>query len=189
MKTTSVLSALAVALPAFAAPAPVTSAGVATFGGVAIASATNLQFQSINANGTHFYLLRDTSTYTPPNVSGNYNQTSTVFTGGDDTLSLYTAVPGGQQVYVNSIGLLSFTEPHSADTGSGSKVTGFSKNGKNLQFEGNDWYACELHSTAAEYAFSIYAASVLENPSNLCTGISFLMAESTGTVTPAWEYL
>lgn len=56
---------------------------------------------AIQANGGQFWLGKDPSAYCPANVTGldcaQYPGGKTVFTGGNDTLSLDVSVPGGQQ--------------------------------------------------------------------------------------------
>ncbi|KAG9560882.1 hypothetical protein KCU71_g295, partial [Aureobasidium melanogenum] len=153
------------------------------FGGVAIHSGSNIQYASVNAAGQKFWLLKDSQTYCPDVVgSACPNTTSTQFAGGDNTLSLDTIVPGGQQVYVAVDGSLSFTAPHSASTGTGSFVTGFSvaQNGEHIQFQGDDWLACP---SGDHYA--VYAAAIAKDAS-ACTGFAFRIAESTAPA--AWEY-
>lgn len=56
---------------------------------------------AINASGGKFYVNNGTSAYCPDEVEGldcsAYPGSKTVFTGGNDTLYLDVAVPGGQQ--------------------------------------------------------------------------------------------
>ncbi|KAH0278253.1 hypothetical protein KCU81_g9373, partial [Aureobasidium melanogenum] len=160
------------------------SAPSGAFGGVAIHSGSNIQYASVNANGGKFWLLKDSKTYCPDVVgSACPNTTSTQFVGGDNTLSLDTIVPGGQQVYVAVDGTLRFTAPHSASTGAaGSMVEGFSvaQNGEHIQFQGDDWLACP-----GDGDYAIYAAAIAKDAS-ACTGFAFRIADSN---TPAaWEY-
>ncbi|CAD0100454.1 unnamed protein product [Aureobasidium mustum] len=161
------------------------SAPSGAFGGIAIHSGSDIQFASVNAAGSKFWLKKDTKTYCPEVVgSACPNTTSTQFVGGDNTLSLDTIVPGGQQIYVAVDGTLSFTAPHSASTGAaGSMVEGFSlaQNGEHVQFQGNDWLACP--SEGGSYA--VYAAAIAHDAS-ACTGFAFRVADST--LPAAWEY-
>ncbi|KAF1343743.1 hypothetical protein BDV97DRAFT_425821 [Delphinella strobiligena] len=188
MKTTSILSTLAVALPALAAPAGNVDAPYKTWSALAISSGSDIMYEPINANGTYFYLKRSTKTYTPPNV-GTYNQTKTIFAGGDSTLSLDVEVPGGQQVYVDTYGNLRYTEAHSADVGTGSQVTGFNVSSTTLQYNLQDFLACGLGSTE-DYAYQIRIAAAATAPvtpaSDNCIGFSFFISENTEAA--AWEY-
>lgn len=159
------------------------SAPASAFGGVAVHSGSDFQYAPINAAGSKFWLLKDTVTYCPDVVgSACPNTTFTQFTGGDNTLRLDTVVPGGQQVYVAVDGSLTFTAPHSAYTGTGSFVEGFSiaQNGEHIQFKGGDWLACPIDGH-----YGIYAAAVTEYAS-ACTGFAFRIANSTAPA--AWEY-
>lgn len=55
----------------------------------------------INANNGYFWLGKDPTAYCPPDVEGldcsAFPGSRTVFTGGNDTVSLDVGVPGGQQ--------------------------------------------------------------------------------------------
>lgn len=188
MKTTSAIFALAFALPAFAAPPPAATSSAAssvpTFGGVAIRSGSEIQYASVNANGTYFWLHRGSETYTPSSVDQTNQQNNTLFVGGNGGLSLLASVPGGQEVYVDSKSLLRFTAPHSANTGTDSKTTGFSITDGHLQFEGNDFLACNL-GEAYGNAYEIYAASG-SNTGDACEDFAFRLVDSTGPA--AWEY-
>jgi hypothetical protein len=113
-----------------AAPAASSAAaGSSYFGVISARSGSPIHLLPLTARGNKFYLGgAGPSSYCPPSVgsacpSGN----STVFTGGDSTLSLGVIVPGGQQVYVAPDGALSYTVEHSAYIPNDSYVTGFSK--------------------------------------------------------------
>jgi hypothetical protein len=159
------------------------SAPAGAFGGVAIHSGSEIQYASINAAESKFFLLKDSSVYCP-NISGLAcpNTTSTQFIGGDNTLSLETIVPGGQQVFVAVDGSLSFTAPHSAYTGPDAMSTGFSiaQEGEHVQFQGEDWLACPIDGH-----YAIYAAAIAKDAS-ACTGFAFRVADSE--LPAAWEY-
>lgn len=176
MKTFAIISGLALAARAVASNA---------FGGLSIDSGSPIQYGSINANGTNFYIGRSTATDCPT-ISGLTcsNQTNTLFTGGNTTLYLHTEVPGGQEVYVDSTGALRYTVPHSAYTGVGSVSTGFSiaDEGLHLKFQNSDFLACPL----ADGAYEIYAAA--KNTNSTCLGFEFRIADAPGAA-PAWEYL
>lgn len=67
-----------------------------------IADGTDLFFfgDGINASGNRFWLNKNASTYCP-SVEGLdcslFSNDTTILAGGNDTTSLYVAVPGGQQ--------------------------------------------------------------------------------------------
>jgi hypothetical protein len=159
------------------------SAPSSAFGGLAIHSGSEIQYASINAAESKFFLLKESSVYCP-NISGLVcpNTTTTQFLGGDNTLSLDTIVPGGQQVFVAVDGSLSFTKPHSAYTGPDASSTGFSvdEEAQHVQFRGEDWLACPIDGH-----YAIYAAAIAKDAS-ACTGFAFRVAESNAPA--AWEY-
>ncbi|KAI5206747.1 hypothetical protein E4T39_02271 [Aureobasidium subglaciale] len=160
------------------------AAPTGAFGGVAIHSGSEIQYASVNAAGSQFWLQKDTATFCPE-ISGLVcpNTTATQFLGGDNTLSLDTTVPGGQQVYVAADGRLSFTVAHSASTGEGSSVTGFSlaQEGQHIQFNGSDFLACPVDD-----AYAVFAAAAVKDAAEDCVGFAFRVAESTGPA--AWQY-
>ncbi|KAI1208380.1 uncharacterized protein F4807DRAFT_461708 [Annulohypoxylon truncatum] len=86
---------------------------------------------AINASGGKFFINKDTSAYCPDDVENldcsAYPGSKTVFTGGNDTLFLDVAVPGGQQVYIAADGSLSYTVPHSGALPEGAVATGWSR--------------------------------------------------------------
>lgn len=54
----------------------------------------------LNAAGGHFWLHQNTTAYCPSEVEGidcSAYSNNTAFLGGNDTVALYTGVPGGQQ--------------------------------------------------------------------------------------------
>ncbi|GAB7347285.1 hypothetical protein MBLNU459_g3371t1 [Dothideomycetes sp. NU459] len=179
MKTAAIISTLAAA--AMAAPAP---RQATPFYGVSIHSGSSIQYASINANGNAFYLGKSTSSYCPTEVvddcpAGN----GTSFTGGDGTLDLSVEVPGGQQVYVAADGSLGFTVAHSGYIPTGANTTGFAVVSPNLQYNGNDWVACQEETGSAVY--KIFAAAVDASPKN-CTAFAFYTQSTSGV--GAWEY-
>ncbi|KAJ9625807.1 hypothetical protein H2203_004570 [Taxawa tesnikishii (nom. ined.)] len=161
------------------------------FGGVAIRSGSAIQYSSVNANGTYFWLNRGTASYCPSTVPDCVTVNQTSFVGGNDTLFLDVSVPGGQQVYVDSKGRLAFTVPHSGNTGVGSSVTGFSivDDGLHLRFNGNDFYACPL-GEAYGNAYQVYAAgsNATSNFGDACEGFEFRIAEAGPGYQNAYQY-
>lgn len=155
-----------------------------SFGGVAIASGSDIQYDSVNANGTYFWLNRGTEVYTPSTATAS-DQKNTIFAGGNNTLSLDVSAPGGQQVYVDSDGLLRYTVPHSAYTGTGSKSTGFSVANNILKFENSDFVACKL-AQSPDNAYEVYAAAANTNTGSNCVGFEIMVSDNTGAA--AYEY-
>ncbi|EED19212.1 IgE-binding protein [Talaromyces stipitatus ATCC 10500] len=104
----AVLAACAAALPT-AQEAKPDAAG--PFSLMALRSASPLHFQPINAAGQKFWVGGSTSSYCPSNIDPCPPGTQTVFA---NTNGLDVEVPGGQAVYVDPSGALSFTQAHSA---------------------------------------------------------------------------
>jgi hypothetical protein len=106
---TIILSTIAIlSSAAFAAPAPqattTTAAPVSTdivgpFGLMSVRSGSSLQYATINAADSKFWIGKSTETYCPTGIEGldcsrlNSNTTQLQFYG--DGLSMYTNVPGG----------------------------------------------------------------------------------------------
>ncbi|KAI5256283.1 hypothetical protein E4T42_01658 [Aureobasidium subglaciale] len=160
------------------------AAPTSAFAGLAIRSGSGIQYASVNAAGSQFWLQKDTATYCPE-ISGLVcpNTTTTQFLGGENTLALDTTVPGGQQVYVAADGRLSFTVAHSASTGEGASVTGFSiaQEGQHVQFNGDDFLACPVDD-----AYAVFAAAAVKDAAEDCVGFAFRVAESSAPA--AWQY-
>jgi hypothetical protein len=101
------------------------------FGVISSRSASPIHLLSLTARGGKFYLGGGPpSSYCPTESVGAENcppGNTTVFTGGDNTLSLGVIVPGGQQVYVDADGSLSYTQAHSVYIPDGGSQTGFSR--------------------------------------------------------------
>ncbi|KAF3928838.1 hypothetical protein AA313_de0210250 [Arthrobotrys entomopaga] len=118
---------------------------------LAIRSASPIHFQSLNANGGNIWLGKSTATYcpVPPSQCPKGTGTSFYVDNKSWTASMNTAVPGGQQLYIDPHGALAFTQAHSASIPKGSLVTGFQvKKGSNGIYtfshcEG-DFVACPL---------------------------------------------
>ncbi|KAK7756957.1 hypothetical protein SLS62_000973 [Diatrype stigma] len=151
---------------------------------------------AINANGGKFWVNRETSAYCPDGIEGldctQLPGTSTVFTGGNGTLSLNVAVPGGQQVYIAPDGSLSYTEPHSASMPDGSVSTGFSRqrsesfgapvNVFNSIMEG--WVACPVtEGEPRERTYQLFAG--LQKEGCYDTAVRSYTSEGPN----AWEYV
>lgn len=136
----------------------------------------NVHLQPIYANGTLRLGGTPPQSYTPAGV--NVPQTSQLgINVAYNTAGLAVAVPGGQQLFVKSDGTIGYTQPHSANTGSGSVTTGFSlKSGRapSLLFNNKEQFlACPVTGAAG-----VYEVTVAEKTSRQdCTGVSL-----TGTL-------
>lgn len=152
--------------------------------GLAIRSGSVIQYASVNAAESSFWLYKNTTVYCPEVAGiGCSNTTITQFAGGDETLDLHVVVPGGQQVYVAADGHLGYTVPHSAYTGEGSSTTGFSvvDNGLHLEYQGNGFLACPEGSS-----YKVYASAAATNASADCLGFEFRISDSSAPA--AFEY-
>ncbi|KAG9231766.1 hypothetical protein BJ875DRAFT_382230 [Amylocarpus encephaloides] len=154
---------------------------------------SGLPGSKINANGGSFWLGKDPSSSCPA-VEGldctAFPGTRTVLVGGNDTLSLDVAVPGGQQVYVGPNGALGYTPPHSSYMPTGSVTTGFhrfrSQSGGApvvMNFQGNSFLACPDATNSGVY--QIFAHLVVTDGGN-CT--FFQMRTYTAEGINAWQY-
>jgi len=184
MYTTTILATLAAVLPAFAAPT--TQSPPSVFSGLSLRSGSDIQYAAIDANGTYFKLNSGSSTYCPSDVSSincsSYSSDVTRFTGGNNTLSLDTVVPGGQAVYVDKDGALRFTQPHSASLNGGSAAGfSFSKDGSSLLYDGAGFAACPYGTDEFKHVYSA------KNPVAAdCEGFTFFVVANPGNA--AWEY-
>lgn len=187
MKTATIISILAASASGLALPTE--KRDVPTiFLGMSLRSGTPVHFADIQANGRFFYLNKPTSTYCPSEVTAidcSAYGNNTIFAGGQDTLSMDVAVAGGQQAFVNADGALAYTAPHSADTGTGSYVSGFGNSADTglLTFDGENWLACHLEDDV----YQVYAASVTDAAlASTCIAFQFAVHATTGTA--AYEY-
>ena len=139
---------------------------------------SNVHLRPFYAKGSSIRIGGQAPTSQTPNVPALADfptTTTTTFTVANNQASLAVSVPGGQQVYVAADGKLSYTVPHSGNTGTGSTRTGFSVaasgSNVNLNFNGkNNFLACPVSGSAGEY--EIYAAEKATRTD--CTGISVL---------------
>ncbi|KAI1416954.1 hypothetical protein F5Y13DRAFT_185785 [Hypoxylon sp. FL1857] len=148
---------------------------------------------AINASGGKFFVNRNTSAYCPE-VDGldcsAYPGSKTVFVGGNNTLSLDVAVPGGQQVYIAADGSLSYTVAHSAALPDGAVATGFERTRSEsfgapvvLGHSGQFWLMCPVsEGEPRERTYQIYVGSGKEG----CINTSVRTYTSSGP--DAWEY-
>ncbi|KAH0282609.1 hypothetical protein M436DRAFT_38143 [Aureobasidium namibiae CBS 147.97] len=177
MKASTIFTALAAVLPAFASN---------SFGGLAIHSGSPIHLSAINANANSFYLNKPTSSYCPnTTVSSCPEGKYTYFTPGNTTLSLAVEVPGGQRVYVAQDGSLGYTIPHGSVGGNQTvSYTGFGlkDSGIHLQYLDADFAAVPV----GQGVYKVYAAAVEETPRN---GTSFAFrVQSVNASFGAWEY-
>ncbi|ORY75793.1 hypothetical protein BCR37DRAFT_383951 [Protomyces lactucae-debilis] len=153
----------------------------------------NVHLRPLYAKGSAIRIGGTAPTSQTPNVpqlAGFPSTSTTSFIVANDRASLAVSVPGGQQVYVNSDGRLSYTVPHSGNTGTGSTVTGFSVSpmatGPNvdLLFNGQESFlACPVADAAGEY--EIFAAEKTTRTD--CTGISILGSANPNPPS-AWQW-
>ncbi|KAI0599948.1 hypothetical protein F4775DRAFT_548996 [Biscogniauxia sp. FL1348] len=146
---------------------------------------------AIQASGGKFWVGKEASTYCPPDVPNldcsGFNGTDTVFIGGNDTLSLNVAVPGGQQVYIAPDGALSYSVPHAAPP-EGAVTTGFWREGSEgsmgavfFGHNGTSAFACPAEEE--ENVYQIFLGSGTAD----CLSVSLFTYTYSGGST--WEYL
>ncbi|KAJ5178731.1 hypothetical protein N7492_001941 [Penicillium capsulatum] len=219
------VASLALPLLASAAPAPASSAPAAAssapanppFTVMAARSGSPIHYQKLNAAGEKFYLGGKTSSYCPNENCPPGNQT--VFAPGGKSLVRFTAatvhstktrgknrtvtlttlqdvvVPGGQQVYIDNTGALSFTQAHSAAMPPGSTVDGLSyvpgKPWNHYTFNGwgaNGFMACPTDDQNRWQVFAaIKNATVPKQDVSKCLGFSAMALTYTGEAA-AWQY-
>ncbi|KAK7509997.1 uncharacterized protein IWZ02DRAFT_386665 [Phyllosticta citriasiana] len=184
MKTAAVAATLLAAAPAALAT---------SFYGLSARSASPIHLQSINAAESAFWIGKDTASYCPESVVENCPAgNETIFAGGDNTLFLDVAVPGGQQVYIKPNGELTYTVAHSAYMGEGAISTGFHlNNGTSSSGLGslswtNGFVACP-QSNGTSYPYQIFAAVNGFNRTN-CLGFDFLAGTALTGEAGAWQY-
>ncbi|KAI1484434.1 hypothetical protein F5X96DRAFT_683605 [Biscogniauxia mediterranea] len=145
---------------------------------------------AIQASGGKFWVGKDASTYCPSDVPdldcSGYNGTDTVFIGGNNTLSLNVAVPGGQQVYIATDGALSYSVPHAAPP-EGAVTTGFWREGSEgfmgAVFFGHNDTSAFVCPTGEENVYQVFLGSGIANCSSV---LLFTYTYSGGNT---WEYL
>ncbi|KAI0817830.1 hypothetical protein GGR55DRAFT_673659 [Xylaria sp. FL0064] len=146
----------------------------------------------INANNGYFWLGKNATAYCPSDIEGldcsAYPGSSTVFAGGNDTVSLVVGVPGGQQFYVEAGGALAYTKAHSAALPDGALTTGFQRVISDaggaptvLSFTGKNWLLCPVDGSEDVYQIFLgaYTADCLP----------FQMRTYSPAELNAWEYV
>ncbi|CAK4033395.1 Hypothetical predicted protein [Lecanosticta acicola] len=195
-------AAAAPAACAASAPSPVPVAAPLHFGGLSLRSASPIHFANINANGQDFWIGKNASTYCPPESSAcaTVNNSTTIFSYLNGTLSLDTLVPGGQQVYVTAgnttagqlAGLLKFTQAHSTSTFGPALYDGFSVTYEGsiakLQFEGKDWFACPVDKFNTGYGIVAISRTTGSNAGAGCLSFTFDVVQVNSSYPAAWQY-
>ncbi|CAK1367602.1 hypothetical protein CB0940_10864 [Cercospora beticola] len=200
-------SALAFAFAALAAATPAPQKGSSPEDPLRV-TATALEAgsqgdgQSINADLGSFYIGgRPTGTLSPPAGDTNeYATKNTIFTyvNSQGGLGLSVAVPGGQQVYVDSgdeangylAGGLKYTEAETNKTLGGVPLfEGFVNYYDGImKFEGQDWIACPVDFKGQVLA--VWAASRISpnKDRNGCVDFQFKIHEPVDGPQLAWAY-
>ncbi|KAJ5211479.1 uncharacterized protein N7498_003125 [Penicillium cinerascens] len=187
-------ASLALPLLAAAAPAMQTPEGNPSFGVMAIRSASPIHYMQMNAAGQKFWLGGQTSSYCP-DLQGldcpAGNQTVIVGSG----CALDVEVPGGQQIYVDPSGALSFTQAHSASIPPGSAIGGFKyepgKPWSHYTFNGwgaSGFMACPTDDNRWQVFAAMENATVPSGNVEDCLGFSAMALTYKGPV-PAWQYV
>ena len=178
--------AYSAAPPALPAPAP--SPGY--FGVISARSASPIHLQPLTARGGKFYLGGGPpSSYCPPDfASACPPGDTTVFVGGNKTLSLGVVVPGGQEIYVAPGGALSYTQAHSVAVPDGSVRDAFSReapsNGNEFGYlkYGEGFVACP----AGKDGYQVFGAAKGATFANDCLGFNALTSDVKEA--GAWQY-
>ena len=181
MKTTSTIAALTGLL---------STASAQYFGLTSARSASPIHYQTVSASNQSIWLNKPTASYCPDNIkdigacpAGN----STVFAGGEDTLSMGVVVPGGQQVYIEpDTGALKYTQAHSAAQPEGSIQTGWTVSPGNgfgiLSNSNGPLIACP----ADDGSFQVFIGLECVDFDSAC--LSFDALTSNVTEAGAWQY-
>lgn len=197
MKTVAAASLLALFSSAFAAPLEARHANASPFE-LTVSFSNNPSLTGpLQANGGSFWIGKKTSSSCPSSVGSSCPPGNTTSFASDNTgtLSMNTAVPGGQQVYIGPKGLLRYTQPHSADMPAGSITSGLVVNDSNNLF--NKYYKYWLCNTDADSdAYQVWLeyrndqGSIINNGltgKNACFRIN-LLAKDVKKGAAAWEY-
>ncbi|KAL1970219.1 hypothetical protein VTN77DRAFT_5379 [Rasamsonia byssochlamydoides] len=199
MKITTLLTAalmplLATAMPAMKKAQP-RQEDSGTFTVMALRSGSPIHFLPMQAAGERFYLGGQPATYCPTEVTNCPPGNQTVLIRG---VALDVEVPGGQQIYVNPEGALSFVQAHSVLIPPGSSYGPFSyQPGQpfgQYSFEGwgaQGFMACPNQATNPS-SWQVFAA--LQNATvptgnvNDCLGFNAAAIPYNGSFA-AWQYI
>ncbi|KAJ5963946.1 uncharacterized protein N7479_003822 [Penicillium vulpinum] len=187
------LASLALPLLAASAPTPEPATNPA-FTVMAMRSASPIHFLQMNAVGQKFWLGGKTTSYCPEQVEPNCPPgDQTVFAPGGSSLD--TMVPGGQQVYIDPNGALSFTQAHSANIPQGSSRGPFQyavgDPWSHYTFNGwgaSGFMACPADDNRWQVFAAIQNATVPHGNVDECLGFSATAITYEGDV-PAWQYI
>ncbi|KAK9860621.1 hypothetical protein MYU51_005721 [Penicillium brevicompactum] len=187
-------TALPLALPLLASAAPASDPTPnPNFSVMAARSASPIHYLQLNAAGQKFYLGGETASYCPDQVPNCPPGNQTIFTPGGASLDVN--VPGGQQVYVDPKGALSFTQAHSANIPPGSAVGPFvyspDKPWAHYSFNGwgaSGFMACPTEDAKWQVFAAIANATVPKGDVKECLGFSAMALPYNGDV-PAWQYI
>ncbi|KAH6663191.1 hypothetical protein B0J14DRAFT_609528 [Halenospora varia] len=149
---------------------------------------------AIQANGGAFFIGKDPSSYCPE-VDGLdctlFPGSSTVFIGGNNTLSLDVAVPGGQQVFVTPEGAIGYTPAHSTFKPTGSVLDGWDRFQSEaggapvpMNFQSNSFLACPVNATESG-VYQVFARSLRTDGTD-CTLFQWRTYTASGV--DAWQY-
>lgn len=207
------------AFPLLAASAPVGEpAPNPAFGVMAIRSASPIHYLQLNAASQKFYLGGNTASYCPTQVKNCPPGNQTVFAPGGSSLVSHqvtshtmhpshpmkdnpannpqdTMVPGGQQVYIDPTGALSFTQAHSVNIPQGSSLGPFhyaaDEPWAHYSFAGwgaSGFMACPADDNRWQVFAAIQNATVPQGNVDECLGFSAVALDYTGDI-PAWQYV
>ncbi|KAB8273009.1 hypothetical protein BDV30DRAFT_211330 [Aspergillus minisclerotigenes] len=180
-------------LPLLAAAAPAAPENP-PFGVMSARSASPIHLLPMTASGQKFYLGGKTQSYCPlPESKDCPPGTETVFSPGGYGLNVN--VPGGQQVYVDPQGALSFTQAHSAYIPEGSAVGPFTyKPGEQWGYYSfNGWgasgfMACPTEDNRWQVFAAVQNATVPKGNVADCLGFNAL-APKAAKEAAAWQYI
>ena len=168
------------------ATASATPTGVANgFTLISSRSGSNVHLLPIYAKGNKLQLGGTApQSCTPPGVNVPVQNYTSYQVSPSGNMGLRVVVPGGQQVYVAQDGTVSYTTPHSGNTGTGSTVTGFSLSDAArpaLQFQGKRGFAACPDE-------GVYTVTYLDFSSRTdCLGIDLLATDASSSAA-AWEW-
>jgi hypothetical protein len=151
----------------------------------------------IQASNGSFWVHKKASTSCPTNVNPNCppGNTTSFTSSGNGLLYLNTEVPGGQQVYIRSDGLLTYTQPHSAYTPADSTFSGFEISSLNQVAKFYDFWLCG--EDASDKAWRVWLeyrddkGATRQNGlggGNACTMVSLLANDVKEKGPAAWQY-
>ncbi|KAJ6066701.1 uncharacterized protein N7446_003738 [Penicillium canescens] len=126
---------------------------------MAARSASPIHYLQLNAAGQKFWLGGTTASYCPSQVKDCPAGNQTVFAPGGTSMD--TEVPGGQQVYIDPNGALSFTQAHSANIPAGSSYGPFV-----------GFMACPTEDNRWQVFGALANATVPKGDVNECLGFS-----------------